>query len=1057
MNHIINRKSSRAVALLLAFIIAFSLFPIPASANQDNGYHDPAKQWITSGSRLDQYDANCIVTHGSSYCAICGKVTGYTSFRVPEYSIDGKSALTRNVKYSDGTCYDGKNTGVILDGTPGVNAYYTGCHWCKVICDVCGSPNTNNLGINEYAFNKNIYWLYTCDDGFMVDLDETVSYECADSTYHRKTTTGGSYCGFCYGTNYENSTVLERHTMERTVIPQLGNQRFLVKDTCSQCGYERQSYIAAKSVVADYYGLVDGQPHTLTVTDLSDPGVTVQIRYGNSAESCNLTTAPNYTDEGQYRVYYETTYTFGGESMTENGVAYVWLRDENPGTGNGSCGGSGGDAGSGNHNYAFLERINATCLTLGYDRYLCTNCGNIEQRNYTNALGHNYQGVLIREATCEVDGKLLEICQRCGDVKVTNTPKGEHQYESHTVAATCTSPGYTVKECTVCGDRHITNITDALPHNYETVVTPASCEAGGHTTHICFGCGSSFVTDPTEAHGHQWDNGTIVTDKTCDGSGVTEYRCVRCGYHRLEGIEATGHIPGAEATCTTPQVCTKCGVVLAVAKGHKASDWIVDKEPTTSTEGSQHKECVNCGETLETEVLDKLYRLATTDTHGEAVVGGYLVIVTDKDTENPVFGATVRLNEDGTISVLLPNNRLLDYAEQTTVTVLLNRDRTPVSNMGMEITDKNANACTGQTNKAGQLTVPGTAGSTNSGGKVTAGWEDPDGNRKTLTVKVEHTDTGRPIEGAQVSIGKTGNVTVTLPDGVDLDKDHRITVTVTDNEKAPQNDVTVIVKNDLGHTEQGKTDANGKLTVPANSGSTGGGSTGGSIGGGGTYYPSTAGKKHSAYIAGYPDGIFGPERSMTRAEATAIFARLLAEKRNNTIEPVGFTGFLDVPSHAWYSGYVRYLVDAGVVSGTTATTFEPGREITRAEFVAMAVRFVDAYGITVKPVKNSGGFKDVSDGDWAAEYIRNAAKYGWVSGYGDGTFRGDTTITRAEVVSIVNRLLERTADTKYIANNLSKLNTFTDLSKAHWAYYPVMEAANTHTGRVNTNGETWSK
>lgn len=165
-----------------------------------------------------------------------------------------------------------------------------------------------------------------------------------------------------------------------------------------------------------------------------------------------------------------------------------------------------------------------------------------------------------------------------------------------------------------------------------------------------------------------------------------EYRCVRCGYHRMEGNEAAGHVPSDEATCTEPQLCVKCGAVLVNAlghdyqadvtaptctemgytvftcsrcgdsykgdytdaTGHKPGDWIIDKEPTTDSEGEKHRECENCGEKLETEPIEKLYLTATTDTHGEAIVGGYLVTVTDTDTKNPVAGAAVTLNKDDT-------------------------------------------------------------------------------------------------------------------------------------------------------------------------------------------------------------------------------------------------------------------------------------------------------------------------------------------------------------------------------------------------------------------------
>ena len=186
-----------------------------------------------------------------------------------------------------------------------------------------------------------------------------------------------------------------------------------------------------------------------------------------------------------------------------------------------------------------------------------------------------------------------------------------------------------------------------------------------------------------------------------------------------------------------------------------------------------------------------MYKRQTTDSKGEAVVGGYLVIVTDTDTKDPVANATVTLHADDTLSIRLPNSRLLDYADQTTITVQLVKDKSPVEDMFIAVTDKHDNYCAGNTGSNGQLTVPGTTGTTNEDGDATVGWEDEDGDRWTLTVTVEDYETGRPIEGAEVSIGKGGNITVTLPDGTDMDEDNRITVTVTDNERDPQEDVTV--------------------------------------------------------------------------------------------------------------------------------------------------------------------------------------------------------------------------------------------------------------------------
>lgn len=1076
-----HRFPRRALSLLLAVVLCMGLIP-SAFAAQENGYHDPAEHWLTASNRANELDVNAVVTRETFNCGECGKPTSFEAFRTPEYTRDGQTAMSRNIKYSDGTMVDGEGKGTILDGTPGVDAYYTGYHFTKAVCENCGTINSN-MGKSDYGYGKNVYWLYDCAAEFTERLPESVTYDYTDSTYHTKTTTGGTYCCFCYGTNHSAASALERHTLKTDILPQPANGRFAEVEHCTLCEYSYYAYTAAKAVIADYYGVADGQPHTISVTDLSESGVRTSIRYGNSAASCTLTSAPNYTDAGQYAVYYAITYTYGGESMTENGVANVWLREEaasaegpcSCGCGDPNCGcqdqNCGGNCCKGrtcgdNHRFVLLDSVSPSCLTLGYDRYLCTVCGKIEKRDYTAALGHAWQGVVVREATCETDGKLLNLCVRCGQMEVTATPKGEHVYTTYPVAATCTGSGYIVRECEVCGDRRIENITQSAVHSYESRITPATCEAGGHTTHICRACGSSFITDYTNALGHSWNKGAAVTRSSCTGEGMTEYHCVRCGASRLEGDAASGHVPGEAATCTEPQLCTKCGAVIVKAlghdytaeataatctamgysvftcsrcgdsykgdnteaTGHSPSDWIIDTEPTTRAGGIRHKECLNCGEKLETEPIEKLYEQATTDTHGEAIVGGYLVTVIDTDTKKPVSGALVSLHQDDSLSIRLPDIRLLDYADQTTIAVQLVKDKSPVADMPISVTDKNDNFSGGNTDRAGQITVPDTSGVTDGDGKVTVGWEDADRDKFTLTVKVEDFETKRPIAGAGVAIGRTGNITVTLPDGEDMDENNRITVIVTDNKKNPQEGLTVIVKSDFGRVEQGETDEDGQLTIPAVSVS----------------------ERHGAYIVGYPDGTFGPERSMTRSEAAAIFARLLADKNGDKLTTAASTKFADIPADAWYSGYVKYLTGYGVVYGRGEDTFAPNDPITRAEFTTFAVRFFAAYGDgSAEIMEQYEGFDDVAPGYWAAEYIRDAAIHGWIYGYGDGTFRADRYITRAEVVTLVNRLLGRFADETYIGANLHRLSTFSDMASGHWAFYDVMEAANTHTATVN--------
>ena len=202
---------------------------------------------------------------------------------------------------------------------------------------------------------------------------------------------------------------------------------------------------------------------------------------------------------------------------------------------------------------------------------------------------------------------------------------------------------------------------------------------------------------------------------------------------------------------------------------------------------------------------------------------------------------------------------------------------------------------------------------------------------------------------------------------------------------------------------------------------------------------------HIQYLFGYPDDSFGPDRNMTRAEAAQMFYNLLKNK-NVDAEPA----FDDVPEGAWYATPVNVMAELGIVDGVGDDKFEPNREITRAEFTTMAMRFADV---------PSGGvniFTDVAPSDWFYSYVVNSIQYGWIEGYGDGTFRPDRLITRAEVTTIVNRMLDRQADMAFVIQNRDKLTKFTDLTTEHWAYYTIVEATNEHNYKKPAIGEDWT-
>ena len=205
---------------------------------------------------------------------------------------------------------------------------------------------------------------------------------------------------------------------------------------------------------------------------------------------------------------------------------------------------------------------------------------------------------------------------------------------------------------------------------------------------------------------------------------------------------------------------------------------------------------------------------------------------------------------------------------------------------------------------------------------------------------------------------------------------------------------------------------------------------------------------HFAFLVGYTDGTFGPERNMTRAEVTTMFARLLTEQIE--ADKTYSNTFSDVPKGYWAANYIGYMQQFGVITGYSDGSFRPDAPVTRAEFAAIASRFE-------KLTEGSKSFADVPDTYWAARYINFAATRGWVTGYSDGTFKPENPITRAEVAAVTCRLLERSADQNYIRSHFNELRTFSDMTESHWAYWYAMEAANGHDYTKSGGSENWNR
>lgn len=191
---------------------------------------------------------------------------------------------------------------------------------------------------------------------------------------------------------------------------------------------------------------------------------------------------------------------------------------------------------------------------------------------------------------------------------------------------------------------------------------------------------------------------------------------------------------------------------------------------------------------------------------------------------------------------------------------------------------------------------------------------------------------------------------------------------------------------------------------------------------------------HFAYIIGYKDGYVRPNRNISRAEVATIFFRLLTDDAREKYWS-STNNYSDVKDTDWCNNAISTLSNMGILKGYEDGTFHPNAPVTRAEFAAIAARFSDG------AADDYATFSDVPNDYWATKEIAKAAKLGWIKGYTDGTFRPTNNITRAEVMTLVNRVLERGVDEEGLMEDAIQ---WADNKPDDWYYYDVQEATNSH-------------
>ncbi len=204
----------------------------------------------------------------------------------------------------------------------------------------------------------------------------------------------------------------------------------------------------------------------------------------------------------------------------------------------------------------------------------------------------------------------------------------------------------------------------------------------GYTIFTC-DCGDSYKENYTDKIAHSYKK--TVTEPTCTEIGFTTSVCEAC----VDTVKSD----------------------YKNAKGHAPSEWIIDEAATIEHGGKKHIECVECKEILQSTDISKLVAKDNSDEDGKAEIGGYSVILTDKNNK-PVFNSEITIDKDDNISIRLPKNRLLDFADRTTITVFNTENQTAANGLNIFVTDDNGNNGTGVTDENGQFIAPDKKSST---------------------------------------------------------------------------------------------------------------------------------------------------------------------------------------------------------------------------------------------------------------------------------------------------------------------------------------------------------
>lgn len=684
---------------------------------------------------------------------------------------------------------------------------------------------------------------------------------------------------------------------------------------------------------------------------------------------------------------------------------------------------------SAHHLFQLVETVAPTCTEGGYSLYKCAYCAKTEQRDQTAALDHDWgpwkhddattgaESAHTRKCTRDASHTEMEPCTFTEDNGTFTCEKCKHSYGTHT------APTYPVYVYAFFAHNGTPLKDDKVTVNGKPIEWNEDAENGEY-----------FVTLGVYRNGttkKPTDNATLDAPLN-----VTEY----------ELAESTSKGNGTKNGVTLTDITSyssPSGKVCSGAAGYPESDgelsWHLDGQVNVYTVTYDNNDGTTQGAPTSNGYYFGSY---TTDTAPKR--DGY-TFTGWKDSDGTVYDA------DSTINKLSKDLKLVAQWKENTIPTYtfdlsnwntIKVDKEFVSKYGRSSPTMRFEATVTIEKEETYTAVvdpdfPLNPNVTNNGSAVTVEPTYKEVGKATGTVTLRTGKTTKAFdfgENSKIPLEPgTYHITVKETEGpdryvVDYDTNTYTYEFIVDNEGKINIDTPITCTFTNKYTKRHSAATPSKPTL--NTGD------------------------HYAYVMGYPDGTVRPNGSITRAEVSAILFRLLSDKTRDEYFTTE-SSFTDVKAGAWYNNSIATLEKAGVIVDTAkGGAFRPNEAITRAELAAMLAQFSDA-----KPVKGVK-FSDVPAEHWAYEAIAIAAKMGWIEGYPDGTFRPDATITRAEMMTLVNRALERVpSDEDHLLSKRVML-TFPDCKSGDWFYIAVQEATNSHTyerAATEKNGdEQWT-